>query len=329
MVKLNDYLYNGDTVLKILKLYSEELKIDAVRDHDQIDMAHANFLLQIIELLEHNEFLTNQSHRIREFYMHMAEEYPYLAFTFRGRIKSLVRAEEKFNRYIVEYIYDYYKEKGACPDAAQIKEKLVRFRDLIAYRIVISMPRCHIEPGQDRREVEVDYLYRIANELPLFLEERGFTIDVAGKNQKEFSPKLKDSVKFYYKDYLVNKKSSGYESLHITLYDNIARCFTEVQLRTKEMDDFAIIGPADHENYEDSQRASKAMRSVIPEGECKWFDEAYERLKSLNELDLTKLDVNMFTAASPTLINDGCGLFRGRLILPFEHLSRFQNEGDD
>ena len=25
-------------------------------------------------------------------------------------------------------------------------------------------------------------------------------------------------------------------------------------------------------------------------------------------------------------INDGCGLFRGRQILPFEHLSRFQND---
>ena len=26
------------------------------------------------------------------------------------------------------------------------------------------------------------------------------------------------------------------------------------------------------------------------------------------------------------LINDGCGLYRGRLILPYEHLSRFQND---
>ena len=38
-----------------------------------------------------------------------------------------------------------------------------------------------------------------------------------------------------------------------------------------------------------------------------------------------KLDVNMFKAADNYLINDGCGLFRGRQILPFEHLSRFQN----
>lgn len=41
---------------------------------------------------------------------------------------------------------------------------------------------------------------------------------------------------------------------------------------------------------------------------------------------LSKVDVNMFKAYNNQLINDGCGLFRGRQILPFEHLSRFQND---
>ena len=46
----------------------------------------------------------------------------------------------------------------------------------------------------------------------------------------------------------------------------------------------------------------------------------------LQQLDLSKLNVNMFGAADNNLINDGCGLFRGRLILPYEHLSKFQND---
>ena len=71
-------------------------------------MAHSNFLILIKGLLEHNDFLTAQSQQIREFYKYMAKQYPYLAFTFKGRIKSLIRAEEKFNGYIVSYIYDYY-----------------------------------------------------------------------------------------------------------------------------------------------------------------------------------------------------------------------------
>jgi hypothetical protein len=54
--------------------------------------------------------------------------------------------------------------------------------------------------------------------------------------------------------------------------------------------------------------------------------EAYERGMKLLNLDLAELDVNMFSAVNNSLINDGCGLYRGRLILPYEHLSRFQND---
>ena len=46
-----------------------------------------------------------ENQRINEFYMYMASKYPFLAFTFKGRIKSLIRAEEKFNGYILEYIH--------------------------------------------------------------------------------------------------------------------------------------------------------------------------------------------------------------------------------
>nr|WP_297947988.1 hypothetical protein [uncultured Fibrobacter sp.] len=35
---------------------------------------------------------------------------------------------------------------------------------------------------------------------------------------------------------------------------------------------------------------------------------------------------NVLPEFNNQLINDGCGLFRGRQILPFEHLSRFQND---
>lgn len=64
----------------------------------------------------------------------------------------------------------------------------------------------------------------------------------------------------------------------------------------------------------------------IPEGACVYFDEAYERCQRLVSLKLAELDVNMFTAINNDLVNDGCGLYRGRLILPYEHLSRHQNE---
>ena len=326
MITLNDYLFFGDTVLKILLQYSTDLKEEAIKNHNSIDMAHSNFLIQIIEILEHTEFLTSQSQRINEFYMYMANNYPFLAFTFKGRIKSLIRAEEKFNGYILEYIHDYYKDNERYPNEAEIKNNLNCFRDLIAYRIVISLPLCHVSEKENVEEQELKYLYEIANILPEFLEERGFTTELSGLSDNSGSRYLSENNLPYYRDYVQTPRASGYRSLHITFYDNFARCYTELQLRTKDMDDLAEIGSANHFGYEKQQEENRAKRDMIPEGECKFFDEAYERLIKLQELDLASIDVNMFKAYNNHLINDGCGLFRGRQILPFEHLSRFQND---
>ena len=327
MITLNDYLYSGDTVLKILLMYSSDLRDEAVRTHNSVDLAHSNFLIQIIELLEHTDFLTSQSQRIKEFYHYMTEAYPFLAFTFKGRIKSLIRAEEKFNGYILEYIYNYYKEHGSYPTEVQIKNNLNCFRDLIAYRIVISLPVCHISDDEDLETQEVRFLYEIANTLPQFLEVRGFTPELAGSSDSvsgQGRPPLDESVRLYYRDYVQTPRPSGYRSMHITLYDNQARCFTEMQLRTKDMDDYAEIGEANRFGYEKSQEENRSKRDIIAPNECKIFDDAYERLIKLQNLDLSLINVNMFKAYNNQLINDGCGLFRGRQILPFEHLSRFQ-----
>ena len=326
MITLNDYLYSGDTVLKILQRYIEDLRKDAKKNHNEIDLIHCNFLIQIKELLEHNDFLTAQSQKIREFYKYMTQEYPFLAFTVKGRIKSLIRAEEKFNGYIVEYIYDYYSKHGTYPPIAELKNRLSCFRDLIAYRIVISLPKCHLKSGEDREIQELKYLYDIANRLPGFLEERGFTAEPANGIKKSNSELMDETAKPYYRDYISEKKDSDYQSLHITFYDNSSRSFLEVQIRTKDMDDVAEIGTANHLGYEKKQESERARRDAIPEGECRYFDDAYERGIRLQNLDLSKLDVNMFAAVNNSLINDGCGLYRGRLILPYEHLSRFQND---
>ena len=259
-------------------------------------------------------------------YHRSTKEYPFLAFTFKGRIKSLIRAEEKFNGYIVEYISDYYSEHGTYPPVAELKNKLNCFRDLIAYRIVISIPKCHLKPGQDRETEELKYLYQIANVLPEFLEERGFTTESANGIKCSTSPLMNEDVKPYYRDYICDQNVYGYRSLHITFYDNSSRSYMEMQLRTKTMDDIAEIGSANHMNYEKHQETERSKRDLIPRGENLYFDEAYARGMRQLQLDLSELDVNMFAAINNNLINDGCGLYRGRLILPYEHLSRFQND---
>lgn len=326
MITLNDYLYNGDTLLKIILQYATDLRLHGKEAENEIDVVHADFLMGMRSLLIHNDFLTAQSQQIRDFYKHLAEVYPFLAFTFKGRIKSLIRTEEKFNGYVVECIYDYYLEHGTYPDIEELTKRVSRFHDLIAYRIVISLPQCNVRRGEIRQNREIQYLYEIANLLPKFLEERGFVPQPAGIRERVKSSMLNGNVKDYYRDYVTNVKGTGYRSLHITFYDTSSKNFMEVQLRTKDMDDFAEIGRANHESYEKRQAQNRARRDAIPAGENLYFDEAYERVQKLETLDLSALNVNMFAAANNYLINDGCGLFRGRMILPYEHLSRFQND---
>lgn len=324
MITLNDYLYSGDTVVKILHCYSKDLKASAIRENNGVDLAHSNCLIQMIELLEHNEFLTLQSQKIREFYKFMTEKYPFLAFTFKGRIKSLIRLEEKINGNIAEFIYEYYSRTGKYPPESEIKEQIRRIKDLIAYRIVISLPKCHLDPSEDREERELGYIYEIANSLPGFLEEHGFAPEISGFDGQ--SDMISAKYRQYYRDYIASPKNFNYRSLHIAFYDNTSRSNIEVQIRTKIMDDNAEIGPANHLGYEKRQENDRARREAVPIGENLFFDDAYERGMMLQKLNLSKIDVNMFGAVDNTLINDGCGLYRGRLILPYEHLSRFQND---
>lgn len=329
MVKLNDYLYTGDTVLRILHDYSMDLRMSSLKDHNMVDLMHSNFLVHYTELLEHNEFLTSQSERILEFYKYMTQEYPFLAFTFRGRIKSLIRTEEKYNGYIVSCIYDAHRRGEPYPDSEKLKKRLRHFRDLIAYRIVVSIPACHLHKGEKREEVELRYLYDIANDLLEFMQMRNFTPEPARKNQDLSNSPLHEDVRPYYRDYIEFPKATGYRSLHITFYDNESQSYFEIQLRTKEMDDYAEIGMANHSIYERTQEKNRSRRESIPVGECPLFDDAWERVTALQNLDLGTIDVNMFTAHNNRLMNDACGLYRGRLILPYEHLSRFQNDQID
>lgn len=324
MISLNDYLYDGDTVVKILHRYSSDLRESAIKTGNVIDLAHGNCLLQMIELLEHNDFLAGQSQKIREFYKFLADKYPFLAFTFKGRIKSLIRLEEKINGNIVEFIYDHYTKTGTFPPESEIRDQITKIRDLIAYRIVIALPVCHLKPEDNRQEKELAFLYEIANALPDFLEAHGFDPEFSGRNDN--SQRIDERLRKYYRDYIENPNAFGYQSLHISFFDNVSRSNIEVQLRTKEMDDVAEIGPANHLGYEERQEKERARRKEIPMGENIFFDDAYERGMKLQQLELNKINVNMFGAVDNSLVNDGCGLYRGRLILPYEHLSRFQND---
>ena len=50
MITLNDYLYSGDTVLKILQKYTEDLRKEVKKNHNEVDLVHSNFWSIMISL---------------------------------------------------------------------------------------------------------------------------------------------------------------------------------------------------------------------------------------------------------------------------------------
>ena len=182
MVTLNDYLYSGSTIFRILNNYIRDLRKDAKVNHNEIDLVHSNFLIHIQEMLEHNDFLTAQSQKIREFYRYMAKEYTFLAFTFRGRIKSLIRAEEKFNGYIVEYIYDYYdriRQLSICGSAERQTELFPGFYCLSYCHFVTEM-LYGFRGRQEKAGIRVSYI-----RLPIFCRSFWKNVDLLRSLQRE------------------------------------------------------------------------------------------------------------------------------------------------
>ena len=180
----------------------------------------------------------------------------------------MIRTEEKFNGYIVEYIYNYYEEYGTYPAVADLKEKLSCFRDIIAYRIVIALPKCHLKPGQNLEEEEMKYLYQIANALPGFLEERGFTAEPAKESGRVIRLAGRRSKAILQRFHIQpdHVRLSVFTISHFMIIRPEA--IWKVQLRTKKMDDIAEIGPANHLGYEKRQEHERARRDAVPKGEC-------------------------------------------------------------
>ena len=105
MITLNDYLYSGDTIFRILRNYTVDLKKEAKKNHNEIDLIHSNFLIQFRELLEHNDFLTAQSQKIRDFYKYMVQEYPHIL----QYLQALSHAPSSAPR---------FPDRSACTDAS-------------------------------------------------------------------------------------------------------------------------------------------------------------------------------------------------------------------
>ena len=101
-----------------------------------------------------------------------------------------------------------------------------------------------------------------------------------------------------FKDFIATPKTNGYQSIHTTVFTSDKR-LTEIQIRTKEMDNTAEIGIAAHWLYKGSEEM-KALDSQVP-----WLrdllsimsgeDSEHERMMELLKIDLFEDEIFIFT----------------------------------
>lgn len=330
MVDITQYFEKGYVAPDIVKFFEKDLR---EQSQNEIDIAHSNILLRYKNYLSRNDFLDSVSDDMTQFRKQIVDKYSDITLTISGRIKSIIRVEEKFNGYIIEFCSNYYHKYKTFPSEEEMSLYLQRFRDLIAYRIIVSVPEQCLK-GRDKDKVEIDYLYKIANNLPSFFTKRGYSIEyassVVGVSTTRKRSKLLQENRKYFKDYIVQPKENGYQSLHIALIDNHSHFANiEIQLRTFDMDCFAELDEnVNHSAYESTQNDTRT-KSRLPFGICSYYDEAVQRYSRLYNYDLTRAKIDHFKAVrlpnNTVIFNDHAGVKFGRIIDPREYLALREN----
>lgn len=335
IIDLTQFMKSGRTAPDIVVDYGK-----ALRDsyHNMVDVEHSNELKKYSMYLQSNEFLDYISHDMIVFTNQMAKDHPEVTLILKGRIKSLIRFEEKFNGYIIDFCNSYYKAHKVFPSEEVVSEYLQRYKDFVAYRIIVSIPQKNLEPGKDSKEEQLRILYEIANSMPKFFRLKGYDIEPASKmvNQKAKASKLMAKIpgltqinKPFFKDYVKFPKKNGYQSLHITVTAAGRPGEVEIQLRTFDMDVFAELGEnTNHLQYEHQQEKIRQRMEEVPSGICQYYDEALERYDSIHNFDLTTAKIDFFKAikvkndeGDRILIDDHAGVKFGRDINPREYIS--------
>ncbi len=119
---------------------------------------------------------------------------------------------------------------------------------------------------------EIDTIYDLVA-LRLVMPSVADCYVALGLIHKHFTP-ISNRVK----DYIANPKPNGYQSIHTTVIDRSGIVF-EVQIRTKEMHEFAEYGIAAHWAY--SQAGKNSQNTAV---ELKNAHISSEQLKWINEL---------------------------------------------
>ncbi len=213
-IVITPFLYNSSSLEELLTKYS-----DALRNSNNLtNLLHANKINEIQNILLDNKFLTMIRRHYDSLYTFTKKTYPSLKFYLDGRRKSVISSEKKINLYLLE------------------NRLLTDFRDELAFRFILFDN--NIELCYSLLKTVIDF-----NIAKGFLPCKATSVFETEFFKKEDFPDiiipkksfLPPEYEKWVKDYIVNPKNSGYQSLHTVFQDpKTSRCF-EIQIRTFSM----------------------------------------------------------------------------------------------
>lgn len=208
------YLYTVHSVKELLDEY-----IKALRKTESVeDMMHANKLIEIESILFDNTFLSMIKKHYGSLYSLTKKEYPKLKFYLEGRRKSVLGCEKKINLFM---------SQGRILD---------EFRDVLAFRFILfnsDINLCY-KLMETVIKFNIKHEFQPCTATPTFQTE-GFAKDNFPGIQVPEKSLFSDEYRPFVKDYILNPKASGYQSLHATFQDPKTGRYFEVQIRNFDM----------------------------------------------------------------------------------------------
>ncbi|MCW9005369.1 MAG: GTP diphosphokinase [Gammaproteobacteria bacterium] len=213
------------------------------------------------------------------------------------RLRELAKASDEKRYEIARETLDIYAPLANRLGIGQLKWELedlsFRYLEPNTYRRIATLL-------EERREEREQFIVDVVDEINSLLTEAGIKAEVYGRPKhiysiwKKMSAKQKDFHELFdvrairitvetvaecyvvlglihgrwrhiakeFDDYIANPKSNGYQSLHTAVYGSRGKAL-EVQIRTKDMHQFAEFGVAAHWRYKEGSASDASLERSI------------------------------------------------------------------
>ncbi|MCW8956881.1 MAG: GTP diphosphokinase, partial [Gammaproteobacteria bacterium] len=241
-----------------------------------------------------------QAERLRRMLLAMVEDVRVVLIKLAYRVqrlRMLSRSDTEQRRYIAQETLEIFAPLANRMGIGQLKWELedlsFRYLEPMTYKRVAKML-------EERRDLREQFIVDVVDDIREMLTDAGIKAEVYGRPKhiysiwKKMASKQKDFTELFdvravritvesvgdcytvlglvhgkwrhiaheFDDYIANPKENGYRSLHTAVFGPQGKPL-EIQIRTKEMHEFAEYGVAAHWRYKEGSQADNSLERGV------------------------------------------------------------------